>query len=103
MSEQEKGWQPIATGLPKPGRFVLAVMQTPKPCVVIAQWAPKLTLTAHSEAEGGDYDESRDEYFAAEGWYQCYSVNGSLDDEPFWLIHDRITHWMPLPEPPPDA
>jgi hypothetical protein len=92
-------WQPIATGLPKAGEPVLVVVQTPRPCVMIAQWAPRFTLPLHSDAEGGEYDEARDEYFADEGWYQCYQVNGSLDDEPFWLIQDDVTHWMPLPDP----
>jgi hypothetical protein len=93
-------WQPIESGLPDAGKPVLAVVNTPRRCVLMAMWAPKLTLPAHDEAEGGDYDEARDEYFAAEGWYQCYAVNGSLDDEPYWLLHDDVTHWMPLPEPP---
>ncbi len=93
-------WQPIESGYPKAGRTVLAVVRTPKPCVLMAQWAPALSLPLHPEAEGGDYDEEQDEYFASEGWYQCYAVSGSLDDEPYWLITDVVTHWMLLPEPP---
>ena len=96
-------WIPVDHVLPPPGRFVLAVVQTPRPCVLLAQHAPRLTLPAHPDAEGGEYDEARDEYFAEEGWYQCYAVNGSLDDEPFWKIQDPVTHWMPLPRPPGPA
>lgn len=92
-------WRPIVCGYPDAGVPVLVVMQTPRPCVVIAQWVPRLTLPAHTESESGDYDEARDEYFAHEGWYQCYQVNGSLDDEPYWRITDTVSHWMPLPEP----
>lgn len=86
---------------PPPGKPVLIVLQTPKPCVILAQWCPTRTLPMHPDCDGGgDYDEERDEYFAEEGWYQCYAVNGSLDDEPYWLCTDIVSHWMPLPELP---
>ena len=94
------GWQDIRTALPKAGKPVLGLVQTPKPCVLLVMWCPSKTLEAHPDCEGGDYDEEKDEYFASEGWYQCYAVNGSLDDEPFWKLHDAVSHWQPLPSPP---
>ncbi len=101
---QVSEWIRVEDEMPKAGQEVLAVLQTPIPCIVMVQYAPKLTLPSHPDCDaGGDYDEARDEYFAAEGWYQCYQVNGSLDDEPFWKLEDRVSHWMPkpaLPAPP---
>ena len=67
---------------------------------MIAQWVPALSLRSHPDYESPDYDEAQDEYFAPEGWYQCYAVNGELVDEPFWKIHECATYWMPLPAVP---
>ena len=88
---------------------VLVTLLTPKkegafpvvaPCVILAQYAPAKTLRMHPDAdEGGEYDEEQDEYFAEEGWYQCYAVNGSLDDEPYWKLTDTVSHWCSLPVP----
>ena len=92
-------WIAVDEEMPRSGREVLVVVRTKIPCVMIAQWAASCTLTPHEDFEGADYDEARDVYFAPEGWYQCYAVNGELSDEPFWRIHDAVTHWMPLPVP----
>ena len=93
-------WQPVTQGFPRPGVPVLVVLQTPRPCVILAQWCPAHTLSAHHDADNVDYDEEHDAYFAPEGWYQCYTVNGELDDEPYWKLDDRVSHWMSLPLPP---
>lgn len=93
-------WNDVVDGFPGPGTVVLAVVQTPKPCVLLAMWCPTLTLPMHPDGDGGDYDEARDEYFAPEGWYQYYAVSGSLDDEPYWKIHEVVTQWMELPKVP---
>ena len=94
---QDSPWTP-PDQKPEAGELVLVVVQTPKPCVLMAMWCPKLTLPIHPDTEGGDYDAARDEYFASEGWYQCYAVSGSLDDF-YWLIHEAVTGWMELPKP----
>ena len=93
-------WHDVTVVLPKPGAVVLAVVQTPKPCVLLAMWCPALTLPAHTESENGEYDEARDEYFAPAGWYQYYAVSGSLDDEPYWKIYEAVTQWTALPKVP---
>ena len=48
--------------------------------------------TEYMEAE---YDEDADAYIIPEGWWE--SVNYG---ESFSAVHDFVTHWMPLPEPP---
>ena len=96
-------WRSTEDEMPPAGQVVLAVVQSPRPCVVLAQWCPKLTLPQHAEAEAGDYDEERDEFFAEEGWYQWYHVNGSLDDEPYWKIHETVSHWQETPAITPGA
>jgi hypothetical protein len=94
-------WTDTRAILPRAGLPVLVTLRTPQPCVILAQYAPPKTLPMHPEWDGNEcvYDEALDEFFAPEGWYQCYAVNGALDDEPFWRLHDEVTHWMPRPEP----
>ena len=93
-------WIATVDRLPEAGVPVLVTLLTPTPSVVLAQYAPAKTLRMHPDAdEGGEYDEEQDEYFAEEGWYQCYAVNGSLDDEPYWKLTDTVSHWCSLPVP----
>lgn len=45
-----------------------------------------------------DYDEDRDEYLIPEGWWENKHYN---PDEAYNnCVDDKVTHWMPLPEPP---
>lgn len=50
------------------------------------------------ETDGFEYDEELDAYIIPEGWWEYKHYNG--DDENNHAIDDRVTHWMPLPEPP---
>ncbi len=44
------------------------------------------------------YDESEDEYYVPEGWFERIE---NWDDYTDIAVGDYIvTHWMPLPEPP---
>lgn len=46
--------------------------------------------------EWGDYDEEKDGYRIPKGWWEgCHYGEISNND-----INDKVTHWMPLPEPP---
>ena len=93
-------WIDVTERLPEAGVPVLAVLESPQPCVILAQWCPRLTLPAHPEAADGEYDEARDEYYAPEGWYQWYEVDGHLDDEPYWRCEYPVSHWQPTPPLP---
>ena len=44
-----------------------------------------------------EYREEDDEYYLLEGWYEAIK---NWDDYNSIAIHDFVTHWMPLPEPP---
>ena len=44
-----------------------------------------------------EYDEETDEYYFPVGWWE---VIKNWDDYSCVAIHDFVTHWMPLPEPP---
>jgi hypothetical protein len=68
MSEQEKGWQPIATA--------------PKDADV---------LSLYSTGEG-----VHPGYWAGDCWV-------GVETQSLTSGQIKPTHWMPLPEPPPDA
>ena len=52
----------------------------------------------HWETDGFEYDEELDAHIIPEGWWEYKHYNG--DDEYNHPIDDKVTHWMPLPEPP---
>lgn len=43
------------------------------------------------------YDEASDDYFVNPGWYES---SHNWDEYSAFGIADKVTHWMPLPEPP---
>lgn len=48
-----------------------------------------------------DYDEASDCYYVPEGWWEYRKYNP--DDVYNNCVDDRVTHWMPLPEPPKEG
>ena len=52
----------------------------------------------HWETDGFEYDEEVDAYIIPEGWWEYKHYNG--DDEYNHPVDDKVTHWMPLPQPP---
>jgi hypothetical protein len=42
-----------------------------------------------------DYDETTDNYYWLEGWYEWNDC-----EETHWALGWKITHWMPLPDSP---
>ena len=48
-----------------------------------------------------DYDEENDKYIICEGWWEYRHYN---PDEVYNnCVDDKVTHWMPLPEPPKEV
>ena len=43
------------------------------------------------------YDEDSDDYFVNPGWYES---SHNWDEYSAFGIADKVTHWMPIPEPP---
>jgi hypothetical protein len=48
-----------------------------------------------------DYDEDRDEYLIPECW--CENKHYNPDEAYNNCVYDKVTHWMPLPEPPEEV
>ena len=95
-------WTPITLSLPEAGLpvlvYVINAHGNPKMTRRLrASYAPRHTLEPDTEGDWHEYDEGSDTYYLPEGWYESNEF-----DETNWYIKGDVTHWMPLPEPPPE-
>jgi hypothetical protein len=90
-------WINVTAKMPEPGVMVLAYGRNEcgKHRRIRAMWAKAFTVEAEYDDEGGDYDEEKDIYYIAEGWYEENDC-----EDTHWRVMYPITHWMPLPEVP---
>ena len=102
-------WISVKDRLPEAGKHVLAdcevrlISGRKKHYVCKAYYAPAHTLSAGSfpdDDECYEYDETDDNYYLLEGWYECIH---NWDDYSGVVIGDFVTHWMPLPTPPEEV
>lgn len=93
-------WQ---TGLPEPGRKVLAFYRNShgKGRIVNAMYVHEKEIESRPYSDDNDigvYDEESDTYYWPAGWYECIE---NLDDYSCINVTEgKVTHWMPLPQPP---
>lgn len=90
-------WIPVADRLPEAGVMVLAYFRNEfdEHRRIRAMYATPKTLEMEPGAEGGEYDEDTDTFWADEGWYEANEFEGC-----HWRVTGTVTHWMPLPSPP---
>lgn len=98
-------WVPVAERLPESGVHVLVFCEIRsgggvyERYVCDGYYAKRYKEQAWNNS--GDiaceYLEEDDEYYLLEGWYE---VIKNWDDYNSIVIHDFVTHWMPIPEPP---
>lgn len=93
------GWIPVSEKKPAAGRNVLAFYRNDFDMIrrVRAFYTPKNTIEADSDEDGFEYDEKTDCYYLPEGWYES-----NEHEDCHWMIDNKVTFWMPLPEPPDD-
>jgi len=91
---QGAGWISVGERLPESGKFVLAnvdELSTP----IRAFYAAPNSVEGSCEDEISIFDEEADCYWLPVGWYETNEY-----EEVSWFVHGKVTHWMPLPEPP---
>lgn len=94
-------WISVEDKLPPNNRSVLIRQETgynDNKCTVVGQYVRQYELeSSFDDGDWAEYSEEKDEYFCPEGWYE-QQIN--WDDYAFIHINEKVTHWMPLPEPP---
>lgn len=95
-------WQPILTA-PK-GHSVLLHYQNSagKGRTIKAIFIPRYTEEASGDGDEdcSEYCEERDNYYCLEGWYEQIDNWGDFAQV---FVHEKPTHWMPLPSAPSAA
>ena len=98
-------WVPVEERLPKPETEVMIVCnRNGKRFIATAIYEDGTLFEEDSDWcwndiwEYGRYDEERDDYIIPEGWWEsrCFTP----DDVYNCRVDCKVTHWMPLPEPP---
>lgn len=103
----EPKWISVEDRLPKDRKSVNVVVERKREDGKIFQFVMTASHIGHHEIEAeewpdydGDteYDEENDCFWIPENWYE----DNFMEDNMNYLICDeyRVTHWMPLPEPP---
>lgn len=99
-------WISVKDKLPKPEEKVLALVErkyqnTVHRIIVLGMYEDGKLTTDESGLSWDDcfdffeYDEVKDDYIIAEGWYE----DNTYAEEDY-AIYDTVTHWMPLSEIP---
>lgn len=91
-------WISIEDELPEKGKNVLGFDGKQKRIVFFISKYYEEFLCDEDEPECCDYLEEKDMSYWKEGWYSDEEQSYSEYDS-YWTVR-KITHWMPLPEPP---
>ena len=95
----DEKWIPVEERLPDAGVHVLLACKCGAGAYVCDGFHTEKysTPTQFYEDIDADYNEDADEYYFPEGWWE---VIKNWDDYSCVAIEDKVTNWMPLPEPP---
>ena len=98
-AEERQRWIPVTERLPENDVHVLLSCNCGAGAYVCDGFRTEKysTPTQFYEDIDADYDEETDEYYFPEGWWE---VIKNWDDYSCVAIDDKVTHWMPLPQPP---
>ena len=93
-------WTSVTRAMPDTTKKVLATYlnNLGKPRIVIANWVQARTQKTQWEDEEfgiSEYDESSDEFFLKEGWYEC--IENHEEFGMYWIYEGEVTHWAPMP------
>jgi len=90
-------WVAIEEKLPEADVPVLAyfINEYGKPRRIRAFYAPRFTVTTGVDNDWYEFKDGDDEAYLPEGWYESNEF-----EDTHWHVTDKVTHWMPLPEPP---
>lgn len=93
-------WQPIETAPANKAVLIFYKNQLGKGRIIKAKFTPRWTVPSDDcgESDGcEEYSEDHDQYFYIESWWELID---NWDEYTQVTIHEKPTHWMPLPKPP---
>lgn len=94
-------WVRVGERLPERGTTVLACYMNSAGMLrrIRAHWIPAKSVEAGTDDECSEYDEETDTKWTPEGWYE--QIDNWGDYSAVAVCEGAVTHWMPMPEPPP--
>lgn len=97
-------WIEVENELPETGRMVLVYYKNSYDKIrrVTAFYARRFCFEATLEDECEiEYNEDDDNFYLMPGWYE--RIDNWAEYSSVFIHEGRVTHWMPLPEPPKKA
>ena len=94
-------WISVEEKMPEPLQNVLVLINAnsaKNQNQMVAHFIPKFTEEYHGDDDWYDYDEERGCGYVKEGWYANTVYIG--DEYSSYFVDEKVTRWMPLPEPP---
>ena len=95
-------WVSVEDRLPKAHKVVIATFKNERgnSRTVCGYYIRRFETVSEGEDGFEEYCEEKDEYFCCEGWYE--NIENWDEYTAVHVSEGKITHWMPLPEPPSD-
>ena len=91
-------WIPVNEKMPEPCEYVLCFVKIADATRRLrAFYAAEKSVELDPEVEpwGGCTEDENGDWWVEPGWYEANEY-----EDTHWRIAGKVTHWMPLPEPP---
>ena len=98
--ESQARWIPVSERLPERKCVAFYKNSHGKNRTIMAEYLPRYSVETNGECDNDgveEYNEEKDAYYYIEGWWEMID---NWPDYTMVVVHEEVTHWIPLPEPP---